>query len=99
MASSTSSSLTNFYEKSKIPCTTSATKEMSGQCLTNVNGQCLSGGTLVSSSGGCGLASLGFPSTDCVTFPLFAASNQAYSITGWKVLNNANPLRLARPIL
>lgn len=94
-----SASANNFFKMAMIPCSNNPSLEVQGLCSTNVDGKCIAGGTRVSSSGGYGLASLGFPSKECLSFPLFAASNQAYTANGWRTTNNINPLRLSRPIL
>lgn len=81
---------------SKIPCSTAPDMEMGGMCSVNPDGVCIRGGTKISASGGYGLASLGFPTDQCMSFPLFVKPHQPYTISGWRTSNNINPLRLSQ---
>lgn len=94
-----SSSYNNFYAMAMIPCTTAVEAATAGHCQTNIDGECIYGGTKVAGASGYELASLGFPSAKCYSFPLFAGSNKPYTQFGWGVETNSRPLRMSRPIL
>ena len=89
----------NFQAMAMVPCTTHPTEEVSGTCLTNIDGTCIKGGTKVAGTTGFSVASMGTPSHQCAAFGLFAAGNQRYTHMGWDVTDNANPLRVSRPLL
>lgn len=94
-----SSSANNFYAMSMIPSTIEPNAEASGHCLVNVDGMCIRGGVKVAGSSGYELASMGFPTTKCYALGLFASGNQRYSQFGWDMSDNANILKVSRPVL
>lgn len=93
------SAYNNFQAMSAIPCTTHPTSEISGTCITNIDGVCIKGGVRVGGTTGFSVASVGGGGSQCAAFGLFAASNQRYTHQGWDVVDNANPLRVSRPVL
>lgn len=94
-----SATLSNFLQLSSIPCASQVAQESAGKCLNSVDGVCMRGGTKIAGTGGYELASMGYPSSTCAAAGIFTAGNQRYSLDGWKVVTNANVLKLERPLL
>lgn len=94
-----SSCVNNFAAMASIAPTLDASGAASGTCSTNVDGACIRGGVSVGGSAGYSLSSMGFPSTQCNAFPMFAAGNKRYTQMGWEATSNVTPLRLAHPMV